>query len=129
MVKSTVSTGSTAAGSAAPTISASVVLPTPGRPAKTASTIGSDHGRQMRLDLGGGLVAVGVGEALEEEVRLDVVFLRADRLQHERGDQRAHLRGPFEADAPAQGGEEAGPEAVADAGRVVRDDVAGEIGR
>src|SRR3954451_16496720 len=124
-MKSTVSTASTVAGSAAATRAASVLLPTPGSPANTARTIVRPRsGGKVRQDLSGGLVAVRVGQALHEVVGLDLVLLRTDGLQHQRRHQRTDLGRPLGTDAPVQRGEETGPEAVADAGRVVGDHVA-----
>ena len=71
----------------------------------------------MRADLGGDVLAVGLGEALGEVVSLDLVLLGADRLEHERREQAADLGRPLPRQAPGRAGQEPGAETVADAGR------------
>src|SRR5439155_22198927 len=83
-------------------------------------------GRQVGADLLGGAGAVRLGQSLDEVGGLDLVLLGADGLQHLGGQHRADLGGAFEGQVPGQGGEEAGAEAVADAGRVVRLDLVGD---
>ena len=72
----------------------------------------------MRLEVGRRLVTVGRRAALEERGAGDLVLLGADHLDHVDGQQAAELGGPLVAEAPAEGGEEARPEGVADAGRL-----------
>ena len=71
---------------------------------------------QVRLEVGDGLVAVGRAAAREEGLAGDLVLLGADLLHDVDGEQAAELGGALVAEAPAQRGEEAGAERVADAG-------------
>ena len=69
-------------------------------------------GDQIGAYVGGALVAIGLGEPLEEQVGAQVVLLRADGLQDERGEQGADLGAALQRQPPRAGGEEAGAEAV-----------------
>ena len=57
---------------------------------------------------------------LDEQIRADLILLRTHGLQHVHREQRTDLGGALQPEAPGQGGEEAGPETVADTGRVIR---------
>ena len=74
---------------------------------------------QVRLDVGDRVGAVRVLEALEElRSRVQRVLLGADLLHDVHREQAAELGGALEAEVPGERGEEAGPERVADAGRL-----------
>ena len=72
----------------------------------------------MRRDLAGRGLAVGPAEAGQEVLGGEGVLLRAHGLHDVRRQRAAHLRGPLEVEIPGQRGQEAGPERVADTGRV-----------
>ena len=67
-------------------------------------------------------VAVGDAEPFEEGLALEDVLLGARGLDDAGGDRAADLGRAFEVETGGDAGQEAGPEAVADAGRVDRDD-------
>ena len=69
-------------------------------------------------DLGARLGAVGVGQALHGGLLVPGPLLRAGRLEHQHGDQGRQLSRTLEVQPGAAAGQEAGPERVADAGRV-----------
>src|SRR5881398_1740754 len=69
-------------------------------------------------DLLGRLGPEGFTDAGEGVRALEGPLLRPDRLQHQDRDQRSELRGPLDAEAAVETGEEARAESVADAGGV-----------
>src|SRR6266581_351285 len=81
---------------------------------RTPTTSGgsADRRDEEATDLVGGLVAIRHREPLAELVLAHHVLLGADRLQHQGGEHRADLGRTLEAEAPRQGREEPGPEAV-----------------
>src|SRR5271165_6608383 len=83
-------------------------------PGGTSLTWLAQAGREFR----GGRVAVGGGRALGERRRLELVLLRADRLEDVHGHQVAELDRALGGQAPGHGGEEAAAERVARAGRL-----------
>ena len=70
-------------------------------------------------DLLARLGAVGVGQPLHRDIAVPGPLLRTGRLQHQHGDHRRQLRRALQAQPGAAAGQEAGPERVADAGRIV----------
>ena len=80
---------------------------------------------QVRPDRRSRGAAVRVVQPAEELRGGELVVLRADGLDDVRREHAAHLGGVLEAEPPRQGGQEAGPERVADAGRLDRGDVRG----
>src|ERR1700743_3858209 len=73
---------------------------------------------QVLGDFLGGVGAVGGLEAGGEGVRGELVLLGADGLQDGGRDQAAELGRPLQWELPGYGGQEAGAEGVAAAGRV-----------
>src|SRR3954453_7479869 len=103
----------------------------PGRPGPMRETVimpGSSRivsfgssgagGPHVLGNLGGGVLAVRVGEPLHERRAVQGVLLRAHLLHDVDREQAPELGGALQRQPPLQGGEEAGAEGVTDTGRL-----------
>ena len=90
-------------------------IPEPAYPVRSDR---ASSGGRMVVDLRGGVGAVGVAQPLQAVRAVPDPLLAAVGLQHLHRDQRAELGGPLQRQPAGRRGQEAGPERVADAGRV-----------